>query len=376
MTRREWLALIAAAPLTAAAADQGSASPTAPVAIAKCASYDEDVTASLAGLFDKLGGIDRLVRNKTVTVKINMTGSPGLRFQGRTPAATHYTHPKLLGAAAYLMGRAGARRIRFVESSWATAGPLEESMLDSGWNVRQLQAAAAGIEFENTNALGKGKRYARFAVPGQPYMYAAYDLNNAYRDSDVFVSMAKLKNHATCGVTLSLKNCFGTIPASIYGDDSGVDEPNENPTAGRLAVGHEGKRQPSKSAPQELHFGANHDPGYRVPRIVADLAAAHPIDLQIIDGVESISGGEGPWISGLRVVKPGILIAGLNPVSTDVVATATMGYNPRATRGAAPFHDCDNTLLLAEAHGVGSTDLKRIDVRGVPIAEALYRYDR
>ena len=315
-----------------------------------------------------------MVRNKTVTVKLNMTGSPGQRVQGLAPAVTHYTHPKLVGAAAYLMGKAGARRIRFVESAWATAGPLEDVMLDSGWNVRTLQSAAAGVEFENTNALGKGKKYSRFKVPGAAYMYPAYDLNQAYEDTDVFVSMAKLKNHETCGVTLSLKNCFGIIPASIYGDDSGADEPNEKPTAGRLRVGHQGRRQPSKSAPQELHFGENHDPGYRVPHIVADLSAARPIDLEIIDGVESIAGGEGPWIRGVRVVKPGVLIAGLNPVCTDAVAMAVMGYSPRATRGTPPFRTCDNTLLLSEAHGVGATDLKRIEVRGVPIEQALYRF--
>jgi uncharacterized protein (DUF362 family) len=349
--------------------------PAAPVSIAKCASYDEDVTAKLAAMFDQLGGLERLVRNKTVTVKVNMTGSPGERFQGKAPAITHYTHPKLLGATAYLMGKAGAKRIRFVESAWATGGPLEEVMLDSGWNVRTLQSAATGVEFENTNALGKGKKYSRFKVPGSAYMYPAYDLNHAYEDTDVYVSMAKLKNHATCGVTLSMKNVFGTIPASIYGDDAGKDEPNESPTSGRLKVGHEGVRQPSKSAPQELHFGVNHDPGYRVPHIVADVVAARPIDLQIIDGVESVAGGEGPWISGLRIVKPGLLIAGLNPVCTDSVATAVMGYNPRASRGSKPFATCDNIALLAEAHGVGTTDLKRIEVRGVPIEQALYRYD-
>jgi hypothetical protein len=52
-----------------------------------------------------------------------------------------------------------------------------------------------------------------------------------------------------------------------------------------------------------------------------------------------------------------------------------MGYNPRAARGTAPFQTCDNTLLLAEGHGVGAADLGRIDVRGVSIAQALYRYD-
>jgi uncharacterized protein (DUF362 family) len=373
MTRRECIALLGAAPLIKVA--HALDAPAAPVAIAKCSSYDEDLTARLSTMFDQLGGIEKLVRNKTVTVKINMTGAPNNRLEGRAPAITHYTHPKLLGATAHLMGRAGARRIRFVESSWGTGGPLEDVMLDSGWNVRQLQSAAAGVEFENTNALGKGKRYARFTVPGNPYMYPAYDLNHAYQESDVFVSFAKLKNHAICGVTLSLKNCFGTLPASIYGGSAGVDEPNESPTDGRQKVGHEGLRQPSKSAPQELHFGANHDPGYRVPRIVADLAAAHPIDFAIIDGVETMAGGEGPWNRGVRMVQPGVLIAGWNPVCTDAVAAAVMGYNPQAQRGTAPFQTCDNTLLLAEAHGVGTTSLARIDVRGVTIEQALYRFD-
>jgi len=370
MTRREWIAAITAAPLMRAAE-----APAAPVSIARCASYDEDVTAKVGALFDQLGGLGGLVRNKTVTVKLNMTGPPSSRVQGRAPGLTHYVHPKVIGAVAYHLGRSGARRVRFVESAWATAGPLEEVMLDAGWNVRSLQSAAAGMEFENTNALGKGKTYARFSVPGSPYMYPAYDLNHAFEETDVFVSLAKLKNHDTCGVTLSLKNCFGSLPASIYGDDAGVDGPNERPTSGRLKVGHEGRRQPAKSAPQELHFGANHDPGYRVPRIVADLAAARPIHLAVVEGVESIAGGEGPWIGGLRMVKPGVLVAGLNPVCTDAVAAAVMGYDPRATRGTKPFRQCDNTLLLAEAHGVGTADLKRIDVRGVSIKDAIYRYE-
>src|SRR5436309_10091520 len=108
MTRREWIAMISSAPLLKAAE---TAAPAAPVSIAKCASYDEDVTAKLAAMFDQLGGLDRLVRNKTVTIKVNMTGSPGERFQGKAPAITHYTHPKLLGATAHLMGKAGARRL-------------------------------------------------------------------------------------------------------------------------------------------------------------------------------------------------------------------------------------------------------------------------
>jgi uncharacterized protein (DUF362 family) len=374
MTRRELLALAGAFPVLPALRG-ASLPPAQPVSIAKCASYDSDLNATLSTMFDQLGGLERIVKNKTVTIKLNLTGSPGLRFQGKPLGITHYTNPKLVGAVAHLMGNAGATRIRFVESGWALGGPLEEYLLDAGWNVRALQNAAKGVEFENTNNLGKSKSYSRLTVPGGGYLYPAYDLNRAFEDTDVFVSMAKLKNHETCGVTLSLKNCFGNSPASIYGDNAGVDEPNEKPTAGRVNVFHMGKRTPSKSAPQELHPTSSREPGYRVPRIVADLNAARPMNLAIIDGIESVAGGEGPWIKGLRLVQPGVLIAGTNPVNTDAVATAVMGYDPRAVRGTRPFVTCDNTLLLAEGHGIGSTDLKRIEVVGVPIQKALYKYD-
>jgi uncharacterized protein (DUF362 family) len=111
-----------------------------------------------------------------------------------------------------------------------------------------------------------------------------------------------------------------------------------------------------------------------MPRITAELNAARPIDISFIDGVETLAGGEGPWIKNLRWVRPGVLILGTNGVSTDAVATAVMGYDPRAPRGTAPFTGCDNTLLLAEALGVGSADLKRIDVRGVTIEQARFPF--
>jgi len=368
LTRREALALLGAA-LPAA-----KEAPTAPVAVARCRTYDQEMAATLSTMIGQLGGLERLVRNKTVTIKLNLTGSPGLKVEGKALGLTHYTHPSMLEAFLHLLDRAGARRIRLVESCWATAAPLEEYMLDSGWRVRRFLSASSKVEFENTNALGNGKRYSRLQVPGGGHMFSAFDLNHSYEDTDVFMTMAKLKNHETCGVTLSLKNSFGITPASIYGDDAGVDEPNEKPEKGRGSVLHAGKRAPARSAPGEHRPGANKDSGYRVPRIVADLNAARPLDFAIIDGIETITGGEGPWIRGVRPASPGVLIAGFNPVATDAVATAIMGYDPRASRGTAPFQDCDNTMTLAEAHGIGTTDLKRIEVRGAPIREALYRF--
>jgi hypothetical protein len=56
------------------------------------------------------------------------------------------------------------------------------------------------------------------------------------------------------------------------------------------------------------------------------------------------------------------------------VGTALMGYDPMADRGTAPFQTSDNTMLLAEELGVGTRDLGRIEVVGLPIAEGRFEF--
>ena len=117
------------------------------------------------------------------------------------------------------------------------------------------------------------------------------------------------------------------------------------------------------------------DAGSRIPRIVADINAARPVHMGIIDGITAMSGGEGPWAPNAAPTSPGIVIAGLNAVSTDAVGVALMGYaDPRAARGTPPFAGCDNHLLLAEQSGIGLADLSQIDVQGLTIQQALYPY--
>jgi len=349
--------------------------PTAPVAVAKCQTYGPEVLPTLATMFDQLGGLDRLVRNKTVAIKLNLTGSAVNRL-GYAPAeATYWTHPKVIGSVVHLLGKAGARRIRLLESPMCTAESLEEFMLSSNWEPRDFQSAAPRVEFENTNFLGYGKKYSRFWVPGGGLMYKAYDLNHSYEDCDVFVSIAKLKEHDTAGVTLSMKNCFGITPCTIYGEACDVDEPSLVPKGGRGPF-HWGNRQPSKSALPENDPSSPRDGGYRVPRVVADLAAARPLHLAIIDGIETQAGGEGPWVPRARPVKAGVLIAGTNCVATDAVGTAVMGFDPMAVRGTAPFEKCDSTLQLAEQLGVGTRDLRQIEVVGTPISQVKVDFRR
>jgi hypothetical protein len=47
-----------------------------------------------------------------------------------------------------------------------------------------------------------------------------------------------------------------------------------------------------------------------------------------------------------------------------------MGFDPMADRGVAPFEGCDSTLKLAEEAGIGTRDLRKFEVIGVPISKA------
>jgi uncharacterized protein (DUF362 family) len=349
-----------------------SAAPTAPVAVAKCETYGPQVTTTLAGMFDQLGGIEKLVRGKTVTVKINVTGSPPIFFCGMPLGDTYWVHPQVLGSVVHLLGKAGARRIRIVESpTGSTMATLQEFLVSAKWNPSDFTKAASGVEFENTNVAGPTGKYSRLWVPSGGLLFKAYDVNHVYEDCDVYVSVAKLKEHSTTGVTLSMKNSFGVPPMTIYGTKAGVDEPSQTPLPGaRSDTLHQGRRQPSKSSLAENDPHSPRDPGYRVPRVTADLAAARPIHLAVIDGINTSAGGEGPWVKKFRAVHAGLLIAGTNCVTTDAVCTALMGFDPLADRGTAPFETCDSTLKLAERLGIGTRDLRRIEVRGLTIEKA------
>lgn len=375
-TRRQFLRASGTIPLAGAGfATPLVAAPSAPVAIARCEDYGPGLTQAMRKMFDELGGLGRLVNGKTVTVKINLTGSPELRL-GVTPAErAQYTHPAVAGSLVHLLGMAGARRVRIVEGCFSSSEPLEEFMLRLGWDPAHLLNAAQRVEMENTNTLGQGPRYARFLTPRGGHLFPGFDLNHAYAECDVLISVAKLKEHATCGVTLSMKNMFGATPLTIYGDQAGMDEPDENGArGGRSAIMHAGRRPPSKSAPQPKEEGTPRDGRWRMPRIVADLAAARPVHLSVIDGIQTMAGGEGPWIRGCRPVEPRLLVAGLNAVCTDAVAISCMGFDPAAEPGTPPFERCDSFLRLAEELGAGTRDLSRIEVTGVPLPAAVFRF--
>ena len=97
--------------------------PASPVAIAPCATYDQEMFRTLGALMNQIGGIGGLVKGRTVAVKLNLTGNP-VRFPER-PDMPYRNHPATVLALAQLLSNAGAQRIRIIEAFFPASQELE-----------------------------------------------------------------------------------------------------------------------------------------------------------------------------------------------------------------------------------------------------------
>ena len=353
----------------------------AKVAIVRCKTYDEEIKKAYEHSFDLLGGIGKLVKNKTVTIKVNLTafGDRPHRYDLGKPCETFITHGETAIALTSVLLDNDAKRVRIVECAY-TRNDFEILLEKAEWDIEAL-FSLGNVEIENTRNLGLGKSYSTLPVPGGGYLFSSFELNHSYQDTDVFISLAKMKNHTVAGVTLAMKNLFGITPNTRYGSDAG----NEDAIIGRMPLHGMRRRRRRRGGDQnpviELPGAKEGDfpnnPGYRIPRIIADICAARPIHLSIIDGITAMSGQETPGRFNCAYTKPGVLITGLNPVSTDAVATAVMGYaDPTAKQGTAPFIRGDNHILLAQQSGLGTADLSEIEVLGATIKDVIYPYHK
>lgn len=347
--------------------DQSDKAPSRPVAIQRCGSFEpQPFRKTLSAALDLIGGIEKLVRNKTVTIKVNLTGMSWKPFGGLPAYESYQTHPNTVAALCAALSDAGARRMVIVENLY-WRDPFEKIVGDLGWDVGGIKSAGGHrVLFEDTRNRGPFPGYSRFKVPWGGFIYPAFDLNQRFEKTDVLISLSKLKQHACAGVTMTIKNMFGATPCSLYGNNA----PDDEGLVHRTSMFHSGKKSPPAGVPGELDHGLSRHSFVRVPRIVADIYGARPVDLTIVDGIRTLRGGEGHWNRGVSLIEPKLLLAGRNGVCTDAVCTAAMGFDPQAPHGKHPFQG-DNHLKLLASVGMGTNDLGRIEVLGLPLKEAV-----
>jgi uncharacterized protein (DUF362 family) len=354
---------LAASPST----EKSRNAPSSPVAIQRCESFEPQLfRKKLDAALDLIGGIGDLVRGKTVTIKINLTGMSWEPCCGLPADQTYITHPSSLAALCAAVSDAGARRIIVIENYYRDEPP-EKILTAAGWDIAAIKSAGGQkVVFEDVRNRGSWPAYSRFKVPWGGFIYPAFDLNQRFEKTDVLISLSKLKQHACAGVTMTIKNMFGGTPCSLYGNEA----PNENALAHRTSMFHSGRKSPPAGVPGELSHGLSNSALVRVPRIAADIYGARPVDLTVVDGVRTLAGGEGSWNRGVRMVEPKVLLAGRNGVCTDAICTAVMGFDPQAPDTKPPFPGHNYLNLLASV-GMGTNDPSRIEVLGLPLKEAV-----
>jgi uncharacterized protein (DUF362 family) len=309
------------------------------VAIADVASYDRKlIRERVRDVLDRIGGLEDLVgAGDRVAIKVNLTGGTAVKpLPGLSPMESYVTHPEVVRALGELLRDAGARELYIVEAVYEWASYVQ-------WGYEQV-AEDLDAKLIDLNDTRPYDDFAATPVGDEWFVYKEFTFNRLLEEVDVFVSVPKMKCHWSCGVTHSLKNLIGLVPARFY----------------RLSERHN-HRSGFHGTAQEM--------GTRLPRVIVDLNRARPVHLSLIDGVMTTEGGEGPWINTIAPIQPGVLIAGKDPVAADAVATAAMAFDPTDTRSHGPFLQSDNHLNIAHELGLGTNRLDEIEVVGHSIQD-------
>ena len=365
-TRREFLGVLSAATITAVATGcqsqtqplpatdaigakkktpAGAASATRPiVAVTTARDYTPaTVRKQVRELLDATGGLKGIVSsNSSVAIKVNLTGgvsSPPL--PGVSAIESYVTHPEVVRALGEFVLEAGAKKLYIVEAVYEDA-----SWTTWGYDAVAKSLGATLVDLNNTWPYND---FAQVPVGDGAFIYKNFNLNHILQDVDTFMSVPKMKTHNIAGITLSMKNLFGLAPLRFY-------------------------RQSEQDNYRSGFHGQANETGNRVPHIIVDLNRARPINFALIDGIKSSEGGEGPWINGVAPLQPGLLLAGADPLATDTVGTALMGYDATTPAKKEPFVNGENHFAIATSIGLGTNRLSDIDVVGPAISDVMKKF--
>jgi uncharacterized protein (DUF362 family)/Pyruvate/2-oxoacid:ferredoxin oxidoreductase delta subunit len=229
------------------------------------------------------------LQGKKVFIKPNLViSSP--------PEKAATTHPALVKEIAEEVQRKGGR-------PWIG---------DNGIDIQTLYRVTGMEKTCGPYMVNISKEARLFEIGGYPVPISRFFL-----DTDIFISVPKLKTHQLAGMTCCLKNSFGLIPANYK---------------------------------SRMHFLSGHVK--RLTEFFVDLYSWRIPDLNIVDGILAME-GEGPSFGKPREV--GRIIAGQNGIAVDAVCARMINFeNPRGIK----------LIDLAAKKGLVHFDLDHIQAEG------------
>jgi uncharacterized protein (DUF362 family) len=281
----------------------------------------------------ELAGNWPVKRGQTVYIKPNLVNSWVDMFEGQSVTSpeqqAHVSDVRIIREICKMAHESGAKKIIIGEGtrSGADAASLShwgyyhiaEELNKQGLNIEIQPIGEADYTWVKT----KGLCHAEYAIP-----------TSIAKEADTFICVPQMKCHTVAGTSLALKNVSVGIPThKVYGTF-------------KLALPH------LKFAEWTTELNLVRKKGGRGTPI---------IDYVVCDALWAGEGEQGgAWGGpGSFPVAMGLIIAGSDPVATDCVTSAVMGFNP----------DNYGQYRMAAQHGLGTNDLSKIEVVGKSILE-------
>ena len=318
LNRREFLlsgAALATAPIFAAVESR-------PI-VAVVRITNDKITAAVEKAIDLLGGVGQVMQGKeSILLKPNLVST---QVEATTKPEVVRALAQLMKGAGkeVLIGEGSAAAPKFNVVGLQTFRTSRRDILDpmQQYVFEQLgyaeMAKTLGVPLVNLHS----GDLVEVPVPGG-FVYDKLTIHKSLVDVDLLCSVPMMKTHQLATVTLGMKNLVGVFPGTVY----------------------------------QAIRGRMHDDAARIEptaasAVVVDMVRANKLGLVVVDGSMAME-GNGPSMG--KLVKMDVIIAGTNPVATDMVAASAMGFEP----GEIP------TFAWANKAGLTPVGLADIELRG------------
>lgn len=293
MNRRQWLAGGLAAAGSACTQRKPKPWPRKePVFVRRAPSYDWELESRVR---DAVVGAGIPVRGKRILLKPNL-----VEFSLSWPINTH---PWFVSAVARVLLSLGAAEVRIGEGPGHRRDTLTLAE-EAGYfeSIEDFEKIFIDLNRDEVERVGELGEWGPLWAP------------RSLLAADLIISLPKLKTHHWAGVTLSMKNLFGTVPGSLYGWPKNV-----------------------------LHH-------YGIDASIVKLAGIWaPKTAAIVDGIVGME-GNGPIQGEPRDAC--VIVAGTNLPAVDATCCRLMGIDPLRVRS------------LEMAQHLGPVDAAWIEQRG------------
>jgi uncharacterized protein (DUF362 family) len=248
---------------------------------------------------EALGGMARFVgKGNRVVVKPNMSFASG-------PDRASNTHPSVVYTVAQMCLEAGAAQVMVLDN------PLQSA--DLCLRRSGVADACKGLRNTYVQMFTDRKFYREIKTP-QGKVLDRVEVIKEVLDSPVLISLPQAKSHSNTGISMGIKGLMGLIW-------------------------------------DRWSFHSR----YNINEALADLATVLRPKLTILDATRALTTG-GPGGPG-EVVKPNLVIAGVDPVAVDSFGVGVAPWYGQQFKGRQVEH-----LLAASQRGLGKIDVDGLNI--------------